>query len=264
MRVVGLRYYESQIAKAISSGRLSVGCSLTFRYNPVAADPDAFAAYLDGARIGSMPQFASQVLKAGNWISAVDAQVRVVTGHHKDLTVVVDIVSPFESAPQACSLSTPRSERSGVYAIVNVRSMKAYIGCSQRIDERRREHLHALQCGAHFSPHLQRDWNSRQSAFAFVILKAPPQKALLEAEQYFKYIYDAENPAVGYNQGAGFSPAVGRDRQRQADGQFSQAPERSAGSPSPARTQDTGCLVVLMAVVIPLGCLVAGLIASLS
>ena len=206
MHVVGLRYENA--GGALAAGALVAGNKVTFRHKYVSAEhPDAYAAYCSRYKIGFMPRFGSRLLQAAGHSSPVTSVIRSVSGSGRDLSVVVDVDSPFQVAPDACSMLRPTRNGHGVYAIVNVRNMKVYIGSTGNFEARRKQHLHELEKGSHFSHTLQRDWHADSRAFAFVIVHDAPADLAAE-EQKCKYIYSTENPAVGYNQGGGFSPPV--------------------------------------------------------
>lgn len=206
MHVVGLRYENA--SGALAAGALKTGAKVTFRHKFVSAEhPDAYVAYCSRFKIGFMPRFGSQLLKTAGYSSPITSTIRTVSGAGHALAVVVDIYSPFGASPPECSLTRPTTDGLGVYAIVNVRNMKAYIGSTESFERRRKQHLQLLERGEHFSPNLQRDWKEDPSAFAFVVVDIAPAE-LGRKEQHRIYISSTGNPAFGYNQGAGFSPAV--------------------------------------------------------
>lgn len=205
MHIVGLKYYSASDARKARA--LAAGASVNFRQHYESAEhPDAYRAFCRRFFIGHMPRFASRVLVAAGSPSPVAATVISVLGRAGGTQVIVDIASPLSVSPESCSLIRPAPQGFGVYAIVNVRNMKAYIGSTNDFETRRRQHLRELEQGSHFSPNLQREWRADPAAFAFVVLEHAPAD-LLGQEQRCKYIYHTEDPAVGYNQGSGFSPA---------------------------------------------------------
>ena len=205
MHIVGLKYYSASDARKARA--LVAGASINFRQHYESAEhPDAYRAFCRTFFIGHMPRFASRVLVAAGGPSPVAATVTSVSGRGGGTQVIVDVASPLSMSPESCSLSRPAAQGIGVYAIVNVRNMKAYIGSTNNFETRRRQHLRELEQGSHFSPNLQREWRTDPGAFAFVVLDHAPED-LLEQEQHCKYIYHTEDLAVGYNQGSGFSPA---------------------------------------------------------
>lgn len=206
MHVVGLRHANA--GGALAAGALKVGAKVNFRHKYVSAEhPDAYAAYCSRFKIGFMPRFGSRLLKAAGFSSPVTSEIRSVSGVGNSLAVVVEVESPFQTSPPECFLTRPTVDGRGVYAIINVLNMKAYIGSTENFDLRRRQHLQLLERGTHFSPNLQHDWQKNPSAFAFVVVDVNPPD-LARKEQHRKYISSTENPAFGYNQGSGFSPTV--------------------------------------------------------
>lgn len=89
----------------------------------------------------------------------------------------------------------------GVYAIVNTRDGKLYIGSSSCIDRRWCKHKHLLRKNKHFNPHLQRAWN-RDGEFSFkhiVLSVVGDRDLLLKEEQIFLDTYGLPNDEFGYN-----------------------------------------------------------------
>lgn len=58
----------------------------------------------------------------------------------------------------------------GVYAIIDIRNFKAYIGSSCRILNRAKQHLNLLKTGKHNTELLQNDYNNKCN-FVFVVLE---------------------------------------------------------------------------------------------
>jgi hypothetical protein len=205
MHIVGLRYYSAPNARRAKA--LVVGATVNFRhYYESDEHPDAYRAYCRRFFIGHMPTFASSTLVAAGRPTPIVGEVaHIISGRGKKLQVVVNLTKSLATAPEACALLSPAPSGYGVYAIVNVRSMKAYIGCTDNFETRRLQHLRALEKGSHFSPNLQRDWAASPGVFAFVVLDQSPADPLRK-EYDRKYIYHTEDPTVGYNQGGGFAP----------------------------------------------------------
>lgn len=205
MHIVGLKYYSASDARKAKA--LVAGASVNFRHQYESSEhPDAYRAVCRRFHIGHMPSFASRLLVAAGGPSPVAGTVTSVSGRGGSTQVIVELTSPLKAAPENCSLRNPAPKGFGVYAIVNVRNMKAYIGSTNDFETRRVQHLRALEQGTHFSPNLQLDWRADPAAFAFVVIDEAPAD-LLQKEGYRKYIHHTEDPAVGYNQGCGFSPA---------------------------------------------------------
>lgn len=83
----------------------------------------------------------------------------------------------------------------GVYAIVNKKNSRQYIGSSCDIYKRWWTHVHFLRLGKHINKHLQRAWNKYgEENFNFVILLRCAREDLLENEQNF-----LDNTSPKYN-----------------------------------------------------------------
>lgn len=90
--------------------------------------------------------------------------------------------------------------KSGVYAIRNIRTGKAYVGSSVDMQRRRRTHWRDLRTGTHGCTKLQRSWAKHgPDCFVFEVLElAPPEEAALRAaEQRWIDLLDAVR--CGYN-----------------------------------------------------------------
>lgn len=228
MHIVGLKYYDAETAR--NTGALVPGAKVSFRYETGSKKhPESYVAYCGGLKIGNMPLFGLKVLAAANCPSPVTSIIRHVSDNAVRMSVIVDVEIPLVASPEACRLTKPSTELSGVYAIVNTKNMKAYIGRTRNCNTRRTQHLKRLNNGTHGSPDLQRDWDADAVSFAFVILDtAPPD--LDEQERHRKYIYGTEDPAAGYNQGKGFSPPV-QPRQHSGGWQHSLSDRRDYFAP---------------------------------
>jgi group I intron endonuclease len=89
---------------------------------------------------------------------------------------------------------------SGIYKITNINTKKIYIGSSNNIKRRFKEHLRLLENNKHHSAKLQRSYNRTKdkSVFKFEILeKVRDENKLKEREQYYIDLYNAFN--TGYN-----------------------------------------------------------------
>jgi hypothetical protein len=207
MHVVGLQHYDAETAR--NSGALVLGAKVLFRYYPGSKKhPESYVAYCGGLKIGNMPLFGLKVLAAANCPSPVTSVIRQVSDDGVWMSVIVDIDCPLEASPDACRITTPSTELSGVYAIVNVRNMKVYIGRAKNCNRRRISHVKQLDKGIHPKTNLQRDWQADAASFAFVVLDPTPPD-LDQQERYRQKLYKSKDPAVGYNHGEGFSPGEG-------------------------------------------------------
>lgn len=73
---------------------------------------------------------------------------------------------------------------SGIYAIVNLRNGKRYIGSAVNLSARWRDHKHRLQRNKHHSVVLQRAWHAYGAeAFAFWVMQICPVDHLIALEQ---------------------------------------------------------------------------------
>lgn len=207
MRLVGLRYWDANAAMTAKAVR--VGSQITFQqagddaHTDVGEKPTSFRAYRSRYHLGHMPHFASTLLRSAGVSSGITGYVNAISGAKRTLEITVGIRSPLETAPKGHTLHCPQGTGSGVYAVVNVRDMRAYIGQSANLDRRRQEHLRLLTSGHHPKTGLQKDWQEQPDAFAFVVVDADATN-LEEAERYRIYIYGTTDAKQGYNQGEGF------------------------------------------------------------
>jgi predicted GIY-YIG superfamily endonuclease len=73
---------------------------------------------------------------------------------------------------------------SGVYALVDVRTSKAYIGSTKNFTNRSGQHFRALEEGIHHNRQLQLLFEtSGPSSFSFVVLERIPDLSQLEARE---------------------------------------------------------------------------------
>jgi group I intron endonuclease len=76
----------------------------------------------------------------------------------------------------------------GIYKIINNVNNKYYIGSSNNIDRRWKEHINCLNKNKHINFHLQKAWNKYgESNFSFIIVQEVncSSKELLELEQNY-------------------------------------------------------------------------------
>lgn len=93
---------------------------------------------------------------------------------------------------------------SGIYKITCRVTGKIYIGQSQSLGARKRQHWDKLRLGKHKNKKMQADWNEYGAAnFSFDILEKCAVSDLNEREIYWINKYDATNPSVGYNKQVG-------------------------------------------------------------
>lgn len=94
-----------------------------------------------------------------------------------------------------------KSKQSGIYKITCKIDNKIYIGSSDDIIRRWRDHKNCLRRNCHHSKFLQRAWNKYgEDNFSFEIVELVNDiNLLLENEQKYLNQYDSCNPANGYN-----------------------------------------------------------------
>src|SRR5690625_5061264 len=94
--------------------------------------------------------------------------------------------------PLTCLLESNMC-KSGIYRIENRTNGKCYIGSSNDLARRLKEHRYELRSGTHGNVYLQRSWDKHgESAFSFVVIAKCPVEDLLSMEQSF---IDSESPA---------------------------------------------------------------------
>jgi len=88
-----------------------------------------------------------------------------------------------------------------IYAIVNLKNGKKYIGSATNFSNRRSRHLRMLKDGIHHSQSLQHSWNKNNPEdYKFIILeKLSPEEDKLIREQYYMDYYKSYNKKFGYN-----------------------------------------------------------------
>jgi len=81
--------------------------------------------------------------------------------------------------------------RSGIYAIINIKTKKFYIGSAMKFSKRKNLHLHNLRKGKHHSKYLQNSYNKHgEDVFVFKVLEyVEDENNLLKVEQKYLDIY---------------------------------------------------------------------------
>ncbi|EMA6345059.1 GIY-YIG nuclease family protein [Bacillus cytotoxicus] len=89
----------------------------------------------------------------------------------------------------------------GIYRILNLVNRKFYVGSSNNLLKRKREHFGALKKGEHTNSYLQRAYNKYgANNFIFEVVEYIIGSAkLLDKEQYYIDILKACDRSVGYN-----------------------------------------------------------------
>lgn len=90
--------------------------------------------------------------------------------------------------------------KKGIYAILNVKNAKIYIGSSQHaISSRLCRHFKDLERGNHFNKHLQASWNKYgKTSFACFVLELSNDK-IIEKETEWILKLESKNNKFGYN-----------------------------------------------------------------
>ena len=89
----------------------------------------------------------------------------------------------------------------GIYSITNITNGKIYVGSSNNIERRWREHKNMLKSKKHHSTHLQNAWDKYgEDNFLFEILEECNENILLKREQYYIDFYSSADCYYGYNQ----------------------------------------------------------------
>lgn len=90
------------------------------------------------------------------------------------------------------------NQRSGIYAIVNIKNGKFYIGSAVQLKRRKTNHLWHLKNDSHQNEYLQRSWNKYgDSYFVFKVVEYCDIDALIIREQF--YINEFVNTNILYN-----------------------------------------------------------------
>jgi len=89
----------------------------------------------------------------------------------------------------------------GIYKILNNVNGKFYIGSSNNLRKREREHFGSLRSNSHYNKHLQRSFNKYgEISFKFIILEQLINiEDLLIREQYFLDLFRCYDSEIGYN-----------------------------------------------------------------
>ena len=90
------------------------------------------------------------------------------------------------------------SRASGIYKITNLYNGKIYIGQTQNLYERHKEHFSALYRGCHPNALMQEDWQKYSKYFRWEIVELCAENKLNEREKYWIDFYNSFSPN-GYN-----------------------------------------------------------------
>lgn len=93
------------------------------------------------------------------------------------------------------------SKNMGIYKITNIGNGKLYIGSSNNLQKRKREHFWALRYNKHNNPYMQNAYNKYgEKSFTFEIIEAVNNsKELLEKEQSYIDLFNVCDREIGYN-----------------------------------------------------------------
>lgn len=123
----------------------------------------------------------------------------------------------------------------GLYSIQNTVNGKEYIGSSQNIELRWKQHRNSLRKGKHHSDHLQRAWElDGEDAFLFVIQVECEIGELLDMEQRLMNARKSANGDYGYN-----VSAVAGSRRGVPHSEEVRAKMREAAKSRPERTEES-------------------------
>ncbi len=104
---------------------------------------------------------------------------------------------------------------SGIYVILNCINGKKYVGQTNDIDRRRREHIRSLQSGSHYNSYLQRSFAKYGiDNFLFVILERCSIDLLDDREMYWIALSKSNLMMNGYNMNSGGNRLTEADRLR--------------------------------------------------
>lgn len=93
-----------------------------------------------------------------------------------------------------------RKIQTGIYYIQNKKDKKRYIGSSNDIRKRFRQHRRRLKLNIHINNHLQRAYNKYgKEFFLFKILEIVAKSKLIKREQYWIDEYKSHKKSDGYN-----------------------------------------------------------------
>lgn len=88
---------------------------------------------------------------------------------------------------------------SGIYKITNLKKNKIYVGQSQNVYFRCKQHINALYKGHHPNKDMQKDWKTDWRNFRADVIELCPMAKLNEREEY--WIKKLNTIKTGYNKG---------------------------------------------------------------
>jgi group I intron endonuclease len=87
----------------------------------------------------------------------------------------------------------------GVYAWLNTRTGKVYVGSSVNVLRRYKEHLSMFLKGSHYNRHLQNAWNIDSQCFAFAVIELSSVNDIRERGRFWLDELQAGDKDLGYN-----------------------------------------------------------------
>jgi group I intron endonuclease len=88
----------------------------------------------------------------------------------------------------------------GIYKITNTVNKKYYIGSAVNIKNRFKIHKRLLKQNKHFNSHLQTSYNKYGALnFIYDVIEITIKENLIEREQYWINLLNANNNKIGYN-----------------------------------------------------------------
>lgn len=88
----------------------------------------------------------------------------------------------------------------GIYAIINIRTSKVYVGSSNNLKIRTNDHIRRLTYNKHDNKHLQNSWNLDKEYFTVQCLQiCENEDRRLELEGLWIEHFNSHNRAYGYN-----------------------------------------------------------------
>jgi len=92
------------------------------------------------------------------------------------------------------------TRKAGIYAIINNKTGKRYIGQTNNFSFRKGKHIGYLRSNSHINPHLQRAFNlDGEESFEFTILEVVVDGDINAAEVRWIAMFNSDNPEFGYN-----------------------------------------------------------------